>query len=42
MKILLVGLYFYPKVGGVETSLKNMAKILKEMGHDVRICPLIN
>ncbi|ATP57965.1 hypothetical protein CPT03_16595 [Pedobacter ginsengisoli] len=37
MKILLVSLYYFPKVGGVETSLRYIAKSLKEQGYEVAI-----
>lgn len=37
MKVLLTSLYYYPKIGGVENSLRYIAKELKDQGHDVRI-----
>ncbi len=40
MKILLVGLYYFPKIGGVENSLKSIAKELISLGHEVAILTL--
>lgn len=37
MKILIVGNYFYPVVGGVEIHMKNLATELGRRGHQVRV-----
>ncbi|HEY5442815.1 MAG TPA: glycosyltransferase family 4 protein [Candidatus Saccharimonadales bacterium] len=37
MKIMIVTPYFYPKVGGLENYVFNIAKGLKKRGHDVLI-----
>src|SRR5690606_24591992 len=33
----LTSLYYYPQTGGVETSLRYLAKELKSLRHDVRV-----
>ncbi len=37
MKIALCSDYFYPKIGGITTHIEDLAKKLKERGHDVII-----
>lgn len=42
MKILLTSLYYYPSIGGVENSLRYIAKELKKLGHEVVIMTFDN
>lgn len=37
MKILMVGKYFYPVIGGVELHMQNLAYELVKKGHDVEV-----
>jgi len=37
MKILMVGKYFYPVIGGVELHMQNLAHELVKKGHDVEV-----
>lgn len=37
MKVLLVSQYFYPKIGGLETSLESISQAMKAVGIDVEI-----
>jgi glycosyltransferase involved in cell wall biosynthesis len=37
MKILMVGKYFYPVIGGVEIHMQNLAKALIKRGHTVEV-----
>jgi len=37
MKVLMVGKYFYPVIGGVELHMQNLAHELVKKGHDVEV-----